>query len=222
VHAVALERARPGDVVRLVEARLQLDQHRHLLARLRRVGQRAHDRRVAARPVQRGLDRQHLRVLGRLLEEPLDRGRERVERVVDQQVALADQVEHRPRRARRHRRRAVRVVGSARARSRSGPGTAGTSGGSLSSAGRARERHQVAQLEQPPALVHVLLAERAHALRLGVVELLEQQRAQRLGHPGLHLSRTTSPKRRRNTCCSIWSSRSSTWSICRGRGPSSA
>ena len=48
VHAALLERARPLDVRLLVEARLQLDERRHLLAVLGRARERLHDRRVAA------------------------------------------------------------------------------------------------------------------------------------------------------------------------------
>ena len=44
VHAEIFQRARPGDVVRFVEPRLQLDEHRDLLPALRRLGERAHDR----------------------------------------------------------------------------------------------------------------------------------------------------------------------------------
>ena len=66
VHARVFQRARPLDVGRLVEARLQLDDRRHLLAVLGGADQRPHDRRVGAGPVQRLLDRQHVRIVGRL------------------------------------------------------------------------------------------------------------------------------------------------------------
>ena len=48
-----------------------------------------HDRAVAAGAVERLLDPEHRRVLGRLGDEGLDRGGERVVGVVDQHVALA-------------------------------------------------------------------------------------------------------------------------------------
>ena len=63
VHAGVLELSRPRDVVRLVEARLELDDHRHLLAALRRLDERRDDRRVARRAIERELDRQHLVVV---------------------------------------------------------------------------------------------------------------------------------------------------------------
>ena len=63
VHAGIFQRARPGDVVALVAARLELDEHRDLLAALRGVDQRAHDRGVAGCPVQRELDREDVGVV---------------------------------------------------------------------------------------------------------------------------------------------------------------
>ena len=62
VHAGLLERAGPADVRRLVEARLELDQDRHLLAPLGRPDQRLDDRAVARGAVERELDGQHLGV----------------------------------------------------------------------------------------------------------------------------------------------------------------
>ncbi len=89
VAAGLLQLAGPLDVGLLVEARLDLDQDQHLLAGLRRVDQRVDDRRVPGGPVQRLLDRQHVRVGGGLLQEGLHRGGEAVERVVQQHVPLA-------------------------------------------------------------------------------------------------------------------------------------
>ena len=71
VHAGLLELAGPGDVVLLVEPRLDLDQRQHLLAGLGGVDQGVDDRGVARRPVQRLLDGQHLRVGRGLLQERL-------------------------------------------------------------------------------------------------------------------------------------------------------
>ncbi len=93
VHARALERARPADVAGLVEARLELDQHDRLLALLGRAHERRHHRRVARGAVDRVLDGEHVRVVDGLLDEALDRGREAVVRVVDEDVALADRAE---------------------------------------------------------------------------------------------------------------------------------
>ena len=88
-----LELLRPLDVVRLVETRLELDEGRHLLVVARSLDQRPHDRGVSARPVERLLDRDDLRVPGRLLDEVDDRG-EGVVRVVEQHVLLAHHVEY--------------------------------------------------------------------------------------------------------------------------------
>ena len=76
VHDVrpgALELARPDDVGLLVEAGLDLDQDDDLLAALGGPDERLDDRRVARRPVQRLLDGQDVRVVGRLGDEPLGR-----------------------------------------------------------------------------------------------------------------------------------------------------
>ena len=89
VHARLLERARPLDVGRLVEARLELDDRGHLLAVLGGADQRAHDRRVGAGAVERLLDREHVRIVGRLGDE-LDDVLERLVGMVQQDVALAD------------------------------------------------------------------------------------------------------------------------------------
>jgi len=64
-----LQLAGPLDVGLLVEARLDLDQDQHLLAGLGGVDQRVHDRRVAGGPVEGLLDRQHVGVVGGLLQE---------------------------------------------------------------------------------------------------------------------------------------------------------
>ena len=90
VRADALQVARPMDVVLFVEARFELDQHRDLLAVLGSFDQRVDDRRVAARgAVQRLLDREHVRIDGRLTHELHDRI-ERLVRVVQEHVAFAD------------------------------------------------------------------------------------------------------------------------------------
>ena len=88
VRSGTFQRSSPDDVGALVEAGLDLDQHDHLLALLGGLDQRAHDRRVAARAVERRLDGQHVGVLGGLLDEALDRGAKRLVRVVQQDVAV--------------------------------------------------------------------------------------------------------------------------------------
>src|SRR3954447_19424906 len=93
VDARLLHRARPLDVRPLVAARLDLDQADRLLAALGGADERGHERRVVARAVDGHLDGQDLGVVGRLLDEALDRRRERVVGVVDQHVAGADGAE---------------------------------------------------------------------------------------------------------------------------------
>ena len=87
VHAGLLERARPLDVAPLVEARLQLDDADALLAVLGRLDQRRGERRVVARPVDGRLQRRHGRIPGGRAHERLDARRERVVRVLDDDVA---------------------------------------------------------------------------------------------------------------------------------------
>src|SRR5207244_10344681 len=72
VTARLLERARPADVLALVEARLQLHHAHRLLALLGRLDQRRNERRVVGGPVYGELDREYGRVLNRLLHEALD------------------------------------------------------------------------------------------------------------------------------------------------------
>ena len=76
VHARFFEHAGPFDVGLFVEARLQLDERDDLLALLGGLDQRAHDRALGpGGAVDRLLDREHVRVGGRLLDELLDRRR---------------------------------------------------------------------------------------------------------------------------------------------------
>ena len=95
VHAGALELLRPLHVGRLVEARLQLDEHGHLHAALGSADEAADDRAVAAGAVQRHLDRLHPRVVGRLRDERLDAAGEALVRVVHHQRPIADDGEDR-------------------------------------------------------------------------------------------------------------------------------
>ena len=94
VGAGLLELARPDDVRLLVEAGLDLDQDDDLLAPLGGPDEVAHDRRVAARPVERHLDRQDLGVVRGLGDEALDARGEALVRVVDEEVAGPDRAEH--------------------------------------------------------------------------------------------------------------------------------
>ena len=120
VAAGLLELAGPADVGLLVEAGLDLDDHQHLLAGLGGVDERVDDRGVAGGAVERLLDRQHVRVGGGLLDEPLHRRRERVVRVVQQHVVAPRGLEHVDR-ARRLDLGELRVGGRARTRGTSGP-----------------------------------------------------------------------------------------------------
>ena len=93
VDARFLQPVGPGDVVPLVEARLQLHEHGDLLARVRRLYQEIDERRIVADPVERHLDRDDGGIAERRAEQRLDRG-ERVERMMDHVVAVADELEH--------------------------------------------------------------------------------------------------------------------------------
>src|SRR5262249_39036861 len=89
VHHVAagfLQLAGPDDVGALVEARLELHDHHHLLAGLGRVDQRVHDRRGVAGPVQGLLDGQHAGIGSDRLDQPFHAGGEGVVGVVHQNV----------------------------------------------------------------------------------------------------------------------------------------
>ncbi len=116
VNAVFFQLARPLDVALLVEARFQFQQHRDLLAVLRRVDQRIHDRRITANPVQRDFDGQDVGIARRLLQQP-DHRLERIERMVQQNVAALDGREdllflavfHQRRRHRRNKRGELQV-----------------------------------------------------------------------------------------------------------------
>ena len=94
VDAGGFQRPGPADVVLLVEASLQLDQDRDLLALGARFHQRLDHGRVGPDAVERLLDRDHVRVGGRLAQQPHHR-REAVVRVVQQVVPPADRLEQR-------------------------------------------------------------------------------------------------------------------------------
>ena len=90
VDARLFERARPVDVATLVEPRLELDDADDLLAVLRGLDQRRRDRGVVARPVDRRLHGDDLRIARRRLEERLDARPERVVRMLDDDVPPCD------------------------------------------------------------------------------------------------------------------------------------
>ena len=94
VDAGLLQPARPLDVGGLVEAGLDLDHHRHLLAVARRLDQVVDDPGARRGPVQGHLDREHLGVAAGLAHEALDRRAEQLVGVLQQdRPGLADDVE---------------------------------------------------------------------------------------------------------------------------------
>ena len=95
VHTGAFELPRPLHVGRLVESRLELDEHRHLHASLGGADQAPDDGAVATGAVQRHLDRLHPRIVGGLADERLDARGEALVGVMDEQGAVADDVEDR-------------------------------------------------------------------------------------------------------------------------------
>jgi hypothetical protein len=90
----ALQHSGPADVRLLVEARLHLHEHDHLLARFGGGDQGVDDRRRIRGAVKGLLDRQDVGVRRGLLDEALNAGGEGMVRVVHQDVAVAQDVEH--------------------------------------------------------------------------------------------------------------------------------
>ncbi len=81
------------DVGRFVEARAQLNQRGDLFARVGGIDQRGNDGRIAARPVERDLEREHLRIL----HGGLDKLHDRIVTLVgmmEQDVLLAHDIEN--------------------------------------------------------------------------------------------------------------------------------
>src|SRR4051812_4169673 len=95
MHTEILQRPRPRDVVGLVATSLKLHQYGDLLATLRRSRQRPDDCGVTRRSVQGELDCEHMLIRRRFLEEFLDRRRKGIERMMEQNVALANDLEQR-------------------------------------------------------------------------------------------------------------------------------
>ena len=190
VDARLLQLLRPADVGALVEARLQLHHADRLLAALGGLDQRRHQRRVGARPVDGLLDRQHVRILDRLLDEALHRGGEGVVGVVDEQVA---------RRGSRRTRWPPRPSSPAAAAA----GVTGVHGGSRSSPkpgdGRPRPRGPPGRAGRRPR----------RPRRSSSFERLPQRSRSLALIPASTSRRTTSPKRRRRSSSSTACSRSS-------------
>ena len=92
VNALAFQGAGPLDVALLVEAGLQLNQHRNLLAAAHRFQEGLHHGRVLADTVEGLLDGEHRRVAGRRIEK-LDDGIEGVEWMVKEDVLAPDSAE---------------------------------------------------------------------------------------------------------------------------------
>ena len=81
----------PLDIVGFIEPGLQFDQGRHLFAVLGGLDQRGHDRRIAACPVERLLDRVDGRIPGRLRDE-FDHRLEGLVGVVEKDILSVDRI----------------------------------------------------------------------------------------------------------------------------------
>ena len=131
------------------------------LPRSTRADQRGHERRVVARAVHGLLDGEDLGIGHGLLDEPLDRARERVVRVVDQDVALAH--------GGHHVRRLVLVGLEPRLGDRRPRLVA-----QVGEAVHARDAEQVLEVEQAVDLEQLALVD---------VQRAHERRAQLLAHP---------------------------------------
>ena len=92
LRAGSLEIPRPANVGLFVKARLQFHQRGDRLAGLRRFDEGPHDRAVSRSAVERLLDRDHVRIVRRLIEE-LDDDVERFIRMMDNKILLPDRRE---------------------------------------------------------------------------------------------------------------------------------
>ena len=86
-----LQHFRPDDIIFLIEARLELDEHSHLLTVFRRLCQRRDDGRIAADTVEGLLYGKHLRV-SRRLSDKVYHGRKGLVGMVQQNISLSDLV----------------------------------------------------------------------------------------------------------------------------------
>src|SRR6185295_12415202 len=94
VHTRAFEAPRPFDVALLIEAGLELDQHRDLLTAFACIDQRLHDGRRRPGAIQSHLDGLHGRIAGSRAYEVNHRS-ERVVGMMNEHVLLADHIEYR-------------------------------------------------------------------------------------------------------------------------------
>ena len=94
VNPLSFQELSPGNIGSFVKTGRDLHQDRHLLAPSDRLGQGAHNGRVAAGTVNRQLDGQHLGIYRRRLQESQHRGIEVVVGVVQQDVSFGDLVEN--------------------------------------------------------------------------------------------------------------------------------
>ncbi len=92
LDAGTLEIARPFDIGRLVETRLELDKGGHRLAGVRRLDQRSDDWRILRRAVERLFDGDHVGI-GRRLAKELHHDIEALERVVHNDILGPDRCE---------------------------------------------------------------------------------------------------------------------------------
>ena len=93
MHAGFLELLGPLDVVGFVEAGLEFDERGNLLAVVRGLDERTHERRVATGAVERLLDGEDLGVAGGLLDK-IDDGLERIVGVMQEYILNAQRIEN--------------------------------------------------------------------------------------------------------------------------------
>ena len=94
VNACALKLTCPSNVGIFVESRLNLHQRKNLLASVSRVYESVDNRRITRRAVQRLLNCKHLWIRRRLRQERLNRRRERIVRMMQQNVVLTNRSEN--------------------------------------------------------------------------------------------------------------------------------
>src|SRR6185437_10603623 len=93
LRAGALQIPRPADIGLFVEARLQLHERGDRLASVRRFDERPHNRAVGGRAIERLLDRDHVGIVRRLIEEADDNVK-RLIRMMDDQILLPNRREN--------------------------------------------------------------------------------------------------------------------------------
>ena len=158
LRAGLLELLHPGDVARFVPARLELDEGGHLLPLPGRAGQRLHHRRPLARAVQCKPDGHDCRVVGRFVEQAEHGRGEILVGVVHQQIAPAEALPERGRRAQRI---------ACRERRKEPPGY-----------GEGGQPAEIHRREEPPHVVHDQPPQGRPAVASLEPELLHQHFAQ--------------------------------------------